>query len=103
MKDEYKIVIWFTGPTPAPPDFHGIHIPINGRYPTTQWKRGELLRDVASIVVPLEIPTPSEWLIHVAVDTPEGIRQEGISDGQVVSSKRIGILSIRPYEEREGR
>ncbi|MDW8245764.1 MAG: sulfatase-like hydrolase/transferase [Sandaracinaceae bacterium] len=103
MKDEYKIVIWFTGPTPAPPDFHGIHIPINGRYPTTQWKRGELLRDVASVVVPLETPTPSEWLIHVAVDTPEGIRQEGISDGQVVSSKRIGILSIRPYEEREGR
>ncbi|GAB4110499.1 MAG: hypothetical protein OHK0013_46400 [Sandaracinaceae bacterium] len=96
MDDDLKVVVWFTGPTAPPTDFHGIHVPINGRYHTDQWREGELLRDVVGIVVPPDIRAPSSWEIHLAIDTLEGVRQWGEQNGQPTLSTRIGVLSVVP-------
>ncbi len=94
MDDDLKVVVWFSGPTEPPRDFHGIHVPINGRYHTDQWREGELLRDVVGIVVPPEIRAPSSWEIHLAIDTIDGERQWGELHGQPALSTRIGMLSV---------
>jgi arylsulfatase A-like enzyme len=96
MDDDLKVVVWFSGPTDPPRDFHGIHVPLNGRYHTDQWREGELLRDVVGVVVPPEIQAPSEWEIHLAIDTLEGIRQWGELNGQPALSTRIGVLTVGP-------
>jgi arylsulfatase A-like enzyme len=96
MRDDLKIVVWFSGPTDPPTDFHGIHVPLNGRYHTDQWRPGELLRDVTSVVVPRGITPGSTWQIHIAVDTMDGTRQWGELDGTPTLSTQIGVLSIAP-------
>ncbi|MBN8615039.1 MAG: sulfatase-like hydrolase/transferase [Deltaproteobacteria bacterium] len=94
MDDDLKVVVWFTGPGEPPTDFHGIHVPINGRYHTDQWREGELLRDVVGVVVPPDITAPSRWDIHIAIDTIDGIRQTGEQTGRPTLSARIGSLTI---------
>ena len=96
MDDDLKVVVWFNGPTEPPTDFHGIHVPVNGRYHTDQWREGELLRDVVGVVVPPDIRAPSRWDIHIAIDTIEGIRQQGEQAGRPALSARIGTLDIAP-------
>lgn len=96
MNEDLKVVVWFTGPTTPPTDFHGIHVPINGRYPTDQWRPGELLRDVVAVVVPPEIVAPSNWEVHIAIDTREGVRQWGELGGVPTLSTRIGMLTVAP-------
>ena len=96
MRDDLKIVVWFSGPTDPPSDFHGIHVPLNGRYHTDQWRPGELLRDVTSVVVPRGIAPGSRWEIHIAVDTMDGTRQWGELNGAPTLSTQIGVLSIAP-------
>jgi hypothetical protein len=96
MDDDLKVVVWFNGPTEPPTDFHGIHVPINGRYHTDQWREGELLRDVVGVVVPPDIRAPSRWDIHIAIDTIDGIRQQGEQGGRPALSARIGTLDIAP-------
>lgn len=96
MRDDLKVVVWFHGPTDPPTDFHGIHVPLNGRYHTDQWRRGELLRDVTSVVVPRGIVHPSTWEIHIAIDTMDGTRQWGTLSGTPTLSTQIGVLSIAP-------
>lgn len=96
MRDDLKIVVWFSGPTDPPTDFHGIHVPLNGRYHTDQWRPDELLRDVTSVVVPRGITPGSTWEIHIAVDTMDGTRQWGELDGSPALSTQIGVLSIAP-------
>lgn len=100
MRDDLKIVVWFVGPTAPPSDFHGIHVPLNGRYHTNQWRSGELLRDVVGVVVPPDIQVPSRWEIHVAVDTLAGVRQRGELGGRPTLSTRIGTLEIGPVGAR---
>lgn len=41
-----------------PPHFHGSHYPLDGRYLTTEWQPGEILRDRLSIIVPRTVETP---------------------------------------------
>lgn len=94
MDDDLKVVVWFQGPTRPPSDFHGIHVPLNGRYHTNQWRAGELLRDVVGVVVPPDIVTPSRWEIQVAVDTIPGVRQRGEQGGRPALSARIGTLEV---------
>lgn len=96
MDDDLKVVVWFTGPTEPPVDFHGIHVPLNGRYHTDQWRQGELLRDVVGIVVPPDIQAPSRWDIHIAIDTLDGVRQIGEERGRAALSAQIGTLDIAP-------
>lgn len=43
--------------------FHGRHVPLRARYPTTQWRVGEFLRD--PIVIPVPPFAPSGSVIHV--------------------------------------
>ncbi len=94
MDDDLKVVVWFTGPSEPPTDFHGIHIPLNGRYHTDQWREGELLRDVVGVVVPPDITSPSRWDIHIAIDTIDGVRQQAEQGTRPVLSARIGSLTI---------
>ncbi|MBX7194639.1 MAG: sulfatase-like hydrolase/transferase [Sandaracinaceae bacterium] len=96
MDDDLKVVVWFSGPTEPPTDFHGIHVPINGRYHTDEWREGELLRDVVGVVVPPDIQVPSRWEIHIAIDTIDGTRQLGEQRGHQAMSARIGTLVVSP-------
>jgi len=46
--------------------------------------------------VPPDIRAPSEWEIHVAIDTIDGIRQWGELSGDPALSTRIGVLTVEP-------
>lgn len=48
-------------------DFHAHHFPINGRYRTFEWKRGELLRDPVQIVVPPGVRRPITMKVQFSV------------------------------------
>ncbi len=48
-------------------DFHAYHFPINGRYRTFDWQRGELLRDPVQIVVPPGIRHPIKMSVRFSV------------------------------------
>ena len=48
-------------------DFHAYHFPINGRYRTFDWKRGELIRDPVQIVVPPGVRRPVTMRVRFSV------------------------------------
>lgn len=52
---------------PIPPHFHAHHYPIHGRYRTTDWRRGEILRDSVQMVIPREIRHPVELRVTLTV------------------------------------
>ena len=51
---------------------------------------------MVGVVVPPDIRAPSRWDIHIAIDTIEGIRQQGEQAGRPALSARIGTLDIAP-------
>lgn len=52
---------------PIPPHFHAHHYPIHGRYRTTDWRRGEILRDSVQMVIPREIRHPVDLRVTLTV------------------------------------
>lgn len=52
---------------PPLPQHHARHVPLHGRYPTTQWRAGEILRDPSPIRFPDEIAVPSEFTLRFSV------------------------------------
>ncbi|MEZ4326333.1 MAG: sulfatase-like hydrolase/transferase [Polyangiales bacterium] len=52
---------------PVPPHFHAHHYPIHGRYRTTDWRPGEILRDSVQMVIPRDIRHPVELRVTLTV------------------------------------
>ncbi len=53
----------------VPRDMHAMHVPLSGRYPTNQWRAGEILRDPSPIPIPRTARAPVElWLTFALED-----------------------------------
>ncbi|MCA9583409.1 MAG: sulfatase-like hydrolase/transferase, partial [Myxococcales bacterium] len=48
-------------------DFHAYHYPVNGHYPTTQWKTGEIIEDPVEIIVPDTVRVPVTMEVNLSV------------------------------------
>ncbi len=74
-----------------PRDFHAYHYPLRGRYRTTEWKPGEILRDQVELIVPQRIRTPLDlkllWTVlkrqRYDVPTSTGQRSIHLADIQI--------------------
>jgi hypothetical protein len=82
------------------PHFNAIHYPIGGRYPTTQWIPGEILRDEVSIHVEPEVrPTAMRERFSITHDNGEGVilpHAHGEANGEV----SLGRVVITPPPPR---
>lgn len=90
--------VWFypTDNQPIWGHFHMSHYPLQGRYPTTQWNPGELLRDEVSLVVEPEM-RPCQLKFRFAVERSwldRRVRpsERAMPDGSV----ELGDLEILP-------
>jgi len=74
--------------------FHARHYPIQGRYPTTQWSPGELLRDEVSLYVERELrPVRLQVRFSVESDRP-GSRVEPSSHALPDRTIELGDVEI---------
>lgn len=53
--------------TRLPAHFHAWHYPMHGRYPTSRWEPGEIVRDPTPIVIPVEAPAPGRYRLELRV------------------------------------
>lgn len=78
------------------PTLRARHQPIQGRYPTTQWAPGELLRDDVSLVIEREVRT-GRFSVRFHSDTDEpGSRLTPSSLGRPDKTLTLGTLEIVP-------
>ncbi len=76
--------------------FHAKHQPVLGRYPTTDWVPGEILRDDVSLLIEQEV-RPTRLRIHFAVEVDDHIgRSPPSANGAPDDSVDIGPLEITP-------
>ncbi|MEQ9076930.1 MAG: sulfatase-like hydrolase/transferase [Sandaracinaceae bacterium] len=107
IEDDLFIRVSFDGPAGyrVPPHFHAWHYPLHGRYRTTRWREGEILRDPMPMVVPPDIQAPVELSMTFMVQISERAernpntiltyRHEG-STGSTAEIARIRIEPSRP-------
>jgi choline-sulfatase len=87
IDDDYMFHIAFKPTTSVrvPASFHGSHRPVNGHFPTREWRRGMKIRDAVPVVIPDDIRRPLVLDIElyvtvnerrVAFATPSGPRSE---------------------------
>ncbi len=78
------------------PYFHARHFPIQGRYPTTEWIPGEMLRDDISLHVEREV-RPVRLRVRMTVETlAPGSRLPPSVASQPDSSVDLGEIEITP-------
>lgn len=78
------------------PAFRARHQPIQGRYPTTQWVPGEILRDDVALLVEREMrPALLHVRFHSDTDEP-GSRLTPSRDGRPDKSLELGTVEIVP-------
>jgi hypothetical protein len=58
-----------------PPHFHGWHVPLHARYPTTRWVPGEYVRDAIPIVIPASLRVPVQLRLSVRVSDSHDHRE----------------------------
>ncbi|MGE0792359.1 MAG: sulfatase-like hydrolase/transferase [Sandaracinaceae bacterium] len=104
METDYRIVVEATSPTLAVlPHMRAEHVPLNGRYPTTQWREGEFLRDRVPIPIANEIPPGTINLsLQVLENGRAAIRfrdgQSRISLGTATVHPAAGQYPLRPRD-----
>lgn len=69
IRANYFFYVDIKGPSGyrVPPHFHAHHFPMNGRYPTSEWNTGEVLRDPVEMIVPKDIDHPVTLQIDLSV------------------------------------
>jgi arylsulfatase A-like enzyme len=76
------------------PTLRARHQPIQGRYPTTQWVPGEVLRDDVALVVEREV-RPARFRVRLHADSDEpGSRLTPSRDGRPDKTLELGALEI---------
>jgi choline-sulfatase len=81
---------------PLWPNFHARHFPIQGRYPTTDWAPGEILRDDVAIMVTQDVrATPVR--VRFSVDSLNlGVRLEPATHAAADNAIEIATVDITP-------
>lgn len=78
------------------PHFHARHYPIQGRYPTTDWMPGEVLRDDVSVVVSPSVRA-TELRVLFSVDTLHlTSRLEPSAHGRPDHAVELGTITVTP-------
>ncbi|MEM1416266.1 MAG: sulfatase-like hydrolase/transferase [Myxococcota bacterium] len=100
MAKNYMIDLVFEDPRgrQLPEAFEGVHVPVHGLHPTTEWEPGELIRDEIEIIVPPDLPAPVELEASFGVREGDQYRlpfKMG-SDGTRVFLHPVGTLDVRP-------
>ena len=63
----------------VPPHFHAHHFPLNGRYRTSEWREGDIIRDRVEMIVPADIPRPARLQITLQMlDGQRRLPVEGV-------------------------
>jgi choline-sulfatase len=70
---------------------HAEHYPLNGRYPTTMWNAGEILRDHSEITLPLELRPAATLELTLAIRGDDR-RLVRFSDGRTTVS--LGRVTV---------
>ncbi|MEC7521337.1 MAG: sulfatase-like hydrolase/transferase [Myxococcota bacterium] len=106
IEDDLFIRVTFDGPAGyrVPPHFHAWHYPLHGRYRTTRWQEGEILRDPMPMVVPPDIQAPVELEMTFMVQISERAERNPNTilayrqDGRAGSVAQIARIRIAPSE-----
>lgn len=87
---------------PVPRDMHAMHVPLNGRYPTNQWRAGEILRDPTPIPIPRTASAPVDLWLTLAVEDRAGHQLLSYEQhGRSGSRARITLVQlVRSESER---
>ncbi len=78
-----------------PEHFHADHYPLAGRYHTTRWRSGELLRDATPMVIPRELSAPVHLTMSLRV-LQNGAPIEALVGGRPVTVIPLGSVDITP-------
>jgi hypothetical protein len=87
----YKVFIHFDGPAHR---FHGDHIPVEERYPTSQWGAGEYVSDTTEVDVPFMTTPAGTYTVYTGFfsgDKRLKVAQGGVGQENKVFLQRIQI------------
>jgi hypothetical protein len=77
MREDYVVFVHLRGAGAA---FGDDHPPLDGRYPPSRWRRGEVIRDEREVVVPPGFP-PGPLAVRVGVWDPRSGRRLRVAEG----------------------
>jgi hypothetical protein len=98
MEEDYTLVTQFEGHHGKIYRINQSHQGVNGAYPTSMWREGEVIREEYQIEVPADYP-PIRYVLWVGVqDGEEGL--EMVSDVEVDEEGRVrlGEIEVLPAE-----
>jgi hypothetical protein len=92
MRDDYVVFVHLRG---SGAGFGDDHAPLDGRYPTSRWRRGEVIREDREVVVPRAFP-PGPLVVHVGVWDPGSGRRLPLAEGPAGGAgDRVELLRLR--------
>lgn len=83
----------------VPEHMHAMHFPLHGRYRTTEWRAGEILRDPTPIAIPSTARAPVELSLRFAVEQRSPGRPRLLSyqhHGRPGTTAHIANIRLRP-------
>jgi arylsulfatase A-like enzyme len=80
----------------VPPHFHGMHFPLRGRYRTTEWQAGEILRDPVTIVVPPNLQVPVDLRLSLSIQVADSGLIRMRQGTQTLQQAELTTIRLRP-------
>jgi len=72
--------------------------PVNGSYPTTQWSRGEVVRQQLEVRIPADVPSGSYHLAVALADASSGQETEWVALAQLTVEGRPRVFEVPPIQ-----
>ena len=96
--DDWKLFIHLEAPDSKRSHLNADHVPINGKYPLSAWKAGDIIRDIHRVSVP---PTWPANTVEIYVGLWKGPVRMSVKKGPKDSENRVLVVKLPISGQKE--
>ena len=89
--DDWKLFVHLESPGGKKSHLNADHVPINGKYPLSLWKKGEIIRDIHRVSIPPSWPSDS---LELYVGAWKGPLRLKVTSGPHDSENRVVVAKL---------